>query len=96
MRRSDAVVDVPGELGMCHNKLFASDTYPCTACEFAINYNFKEAASYLSASEQLLSMTILTYAIYNKQTFLLVRKYEIFAWDSNLSNSQQIQQDLHS
>ena len=25
-------VDVPRGLGMCHNKLFASDTYPCTAC----------------------------------------------------------------
>ena len=26
-------VNVPGGLGVCHNMLFASDTYSCTVCE---------------------------------------------------------------
>lgn len=34
-------VDVPRGLGMCHNKLFASDTYPCTACEFCVEFGTK-------------------------------------------------------
>ena len=34
MRRSATKVGVPRGLGICHNKLFAWDTYPCTACKF--------------------------------------------------------------
>ena len=30
---------------MCHNKLFASDTYPCTACEVCTEFHTKFASS---------------------------------------------------
>ena len=35
-------VDVPRGLGMCHNKLFASDTYPCTACGFCVEFGITD------------------------------------------------------